>query len=451
MSVTLALEESLALPLIAALDDDVETMFVLGCRRVDVNGTSVLLVRSVHRVPDEAYLRRSFDSLRVDPSGWAPAIGRVDDDNCGVVFCHTHPGGVAELSERDVIADQEIGDTARERARANWHGSIVLAGRSSQPAVTGRLWTGTDEPRPIVRMRVVGRRLSIVEAGVVLDREGHDRDIRAFGEAGARSLASLRVGVVGVGGTGSAVVEMLARLGVRNFVVVDPDDLERSNVSRVFGSGPTDVGDAKVTVAAASIRRIAPDARVRSVKGSVVDRAATLELADRDVVFGCTDDHSGRLVLGRLPTWLLIPVIDCGVVIDSSDGVLDSIAMRVTRISVGDACLDCGAWVDKDIARSERLGAEERARLANEAYVPGLREPAPAVVAYTAMTAAMVVHELFDLCFSMRDEAGQTSMFLLGYDRFSTLGATGRPGHFCTSLPDRAAGFAEPFLGLTWV
>ncbi|MFN8052786.1 MAG: ThiF family adenylyltransferase [Acidimicrobiales bacterium] len=140
---------------------------------------------------------------------------------------------------------------------------------------------------------------------MVLDREGHDRDIRALGEAGARALASLRVGVVGVGGTGSAVVEMPAWLGVRDFVLVDPDNLERSNLSRVFGSSPTDVGDAKVTVAAAAIRRIAPDARVRSVKGSVVDRVATLELADRDVVFGCTDDHLGRLVLGRLPTWLL--------------------------------------------------------------------------------------------------------------------------------------------------
>lgn len=48
-----------------------------------------------------------------------------------------------------------------------------------------------------------------------------------------QTLGALRVGIVGCGGTGSAVAEQLVRLGVPHLTLIDADTLTESNVTRV--------------------------------------------------------------------------------------------------------------------------------------------------------------------------------------------------------------------------
>ena len=122
----------------------------------------------------------------------------------------------------------------------------------------------------------------------------------AFGGAIQQVLGDLRVAVVGCGGTGSAVVEQLARLGVRHFHLFDPDTLSASNVTRVYGSSIRDIGKPKVEVSAAQIARIAPDAEVLTTQAKITLEASARMLVESDVVFGCTDDNAGRLVLSRI-------------------------------------------------------------------------------------------------------------------------------------------------------
>jgi molybdopterin/thiamine biosynthesis adenylyltransferase len=76
-----------------------------------------------------------------------------------------------------------------------------------------------------VGSEVTWSRKSVTE----LDRPRYDRQIRAFGVAGQNILKSLRVGIVGLGGTGSIVLQELAHLGVTDFLLLDPDVVEESN------------------------------------------------------------------------------------------------------------------------------------------------------------------------------------------------------------------------------
>ena len=76
------------------------------------------------------------------------------------------------------------------------------------------------------------------------DLETVGRLAAAFGDEAARRLQGATVGVVGAGGTGSAAIEVLARAGVGRLIIVDPDDLEPSNLERVHGSWPRD-GEAR--------------------------------------------------------------------------------------------------------------------------------------------------------------------------------------------------------------
>ena len=117
---------------------------------------------------------------------------------------------------------------------------MVIAARDGQLRFTGHLDTGPGSA-------AIGRLWSVGDLFQLIYHEDHDdpyvsRTARSTGTS-ARSAArsrppsgDLTVGIVGCGGTGSAVAEQLARLGVRRFILTDPDTLSASNVTRVYGS-----------------------------------------------------------------------------------------------------------------------------------------------------------------------------------------------------------------------
>ena len=52
--------------------------------------------------------------------------------------------------------------------------------------------------------------------------------------------------------------------------------------------------------------------------GRITHESTAKLLLDADIVFGCTDDNAGRLVLSRIASYLLTPVVDCGVLLSSA-------------------------------------------------------------------------------------------------------------------------------------
>src|SRR6185312_10731205 len=129
------------------------------------------------------------------------------------------------------------------------------------PAISiDRAWVVGDRFRLIPSLEGSSRPLSAA----------FDRNVRAFGPIIQDTLRSLRVGIVGCGGTGSATAEQLVRLGVRTFTLVDPEELAESNVTRLYGSNPNQVGQPKVDVVAQNLRSIAPDADVTAFQSTIL-------------------------------------------------------------------------------------------------------------------------------------------------------------------------------------
>src|SRR5205823_6291294 len=81
------------------------------------------------------------------------------------------------------------------------------------------------------------------------------RHAQAFGKGTTERLRRLTVGVIGCSGTGSPVVEQLARLGVGKLVLVDPDKVEEKNLNRILNAtmGDAIAGRFKVDVAAEAV------------------------------------------------------------------------------------------------------------------------------------------------------------------------------------------------------
>ena len=347
----------------------------------------------MHWVPDSAYRVRNATELVVGSEGFVPALSAAEASESVPIWMHTHPGVSAspKLSARDHVVNAQLADLFRLRSGSAWYGALVFSPAADGLSFAGYIET-EDERSEIDRLWTTGARFALVQNwshSASPRDEMFDRSIRAFGGTIQSALAHLRVGVVGCGGTGSAVIEQLARLGVRKLRLFDPKILTRSNVTRVYGSTPRDIGKAKVDIAASHIARIAPDAELEVHRASITDEVTARHLADSDVIFGCTDDNAGRLVLSRIATYFMTPVIDCGVLLSSNETEqIEGIHGRVTLLVPGAPCLICRDRIDLRRAAAEALPRDERARLAAEGYAPGLPDIEPAVVTYTTQVAA---------------------------------------------------------------
>jgi molybdopterin/thiamine biosynthesis adenylyltransferase len=229
-----------------------------------------------------------------------------------------------------------------------------------------------------------------------------DRQALAFGRSLNEMLAGLRVGIIGCGATGSAVGMLLARLGVGRLYVVDRDFVEESNLNRLHGATMADVKvrRLKVDVFRHHVESMGIGVSVATHVGWVGEEACRDALRSCDVIFGCTDDHDGRLLLNRLAYFYLIPVIDMGFKVDVADEdpprILEA-AGRVTVLMPGTRCLLCRNTVDVTKARDEqlaRVNPEEFLIRREQQYVDGDAGPSPSVVTFTTDVACMAVDEL---------------------------------------------------------
>lgn len=76
-------------------------------------------------------------------------------------------------------------------------------------------------------------------------------------------LASARIGIAGAGGLGSNTAMLLARSGIGNFLIIDPDRIEPSNLNRQH-YWPDQIGLAKVEALKTQLLRLNPDIRVET-------------------------------------------------------------------------------------------------------------------------------------------------------------------------------------------
>lgn len=458
MTVTLVLPTHIAAELFDAANIEIETACVLLARQVETPcGNVRLLARAVHWVPEDAYLRRDATELSIASHGYVPALAEADADRSVPIWVHTHPGNESSPrpSERDEIVDEQLADLFRLRSGSSLYGAVVLARMKHSLQFTGHI-ESDDKRTDIDRTWITGRRFTLINNwlhDIAPPSDQFDRNIRAFGGEIQQVLGSLSVAVVGCGGTGSAVIEQLVRLGVRHLHLFDPDTLTAGNVTRVYGSYINQVGEPKVDVIAAHVLQIAPDAEVITTQAKITLESAARQLLDADVIFGCTDDNAGRLVLSRVASYLLTPVIDCGVLLSSgSDGQLIGIDGRVTILAPGTACLVCRDRIDLQRAAAEMLAPDEYDQLAQEGYAPALLDAQPAVVTFTTQVASAAVSELLERLIHYGPEPAPTELLLRSHEReVSTNDQDPREHHYCHLGTNKLGlGITEPYLEQTW-
>lgn len=356
-----------------------------------------LLCRTATAADPERFLALGFElphpeeieesemsGLTIAPTFWVRLAKPARKRGLSIVPIHTHPftQGQPEFSRRDLAGEAAL-QPVLER----------LTGRPSAAVVMGEATETIG--RFCNRTRIEGAARSVgqgpLRTAELWDRDIFDRHIRAFGEQGQARLRSLRVGVVGVSGTGSHVCEQLVRLGVGELVAVDPDAVEQVNLNRIVTATTDDAAQHRskaqtiVSYAASS----GTDSHVEPVVADLRHAGVAARLAALDALFGCTDTTISRAILNRLAVQQFIPYWDCGTEISSGSGLRAYGRMRVTL--AGAACLYCMGVVDPEALRIDLLDPSQRELEVARGYIQGGGVPAPSVVSINAVVASLAV------------------------------------------------------------
>lgn len=420
--------------------------FVL-CGESRTGQTAKLLSHDVLPIASEDFLMREPDGVTISSGALAKVAKRARNESLSILFAHSHPGGIAEFSRQDDREEAKLLPFFQSRAPDRVHGTVVLTER----AVAGRLYA--PQRTAADKILIVGNRLQVFGgSGTVADLGVYDRQVRAFGREIQEVLSSLRIGIVGVGGTGSLVAEQLYRLGVGHLRLFDGDCLDATNLNRVYNATMQDVGRPKVRIAKDRLDMIGFSTVVEAVAEPITEENAALGLRDCDIVFGCTDKHLPRAILTQLSLRYLIPVFDMGVLVDSDGGVIRGVHGRVTTLLPGESCLFCRGRISFEAIRIETLSESEREAQIRDGYAPELGEPAPAVIAFTSGIASAALSELLHRLTGFMGKDRQATEVLHNFDacRVRTNRVEARESCICRDRSLWGRGDERPFLGMMW-
>jgi len=188
------------------------------------------------------------------------------------------------------------------------------------------------------------------------------------------------IGVPGLGGGGSHIVQQLAHVGFLRYILYDDDIAEESNLNRLIGATPSDVlaRTSKLHLAKMAIYRLQPNASIRGFACKWQENPEPLR--ECQVVIGCVDSYKGREELEIACRRYLMHYIDIGMDVHGKDRPV--IGGQIIQSSPGGLCMTCVGFL------TDQKLAEEAARYGNAGPRPQVVWP-NGVLASTAVGLAV--------------------------------------------------------------
>lgn len=203
---------------------------------------------------------------------------------------------------------------------------------------------------------------------------------KVFGDLAQQKLSQLKVALIGCGGIGSVFAEQLGRLGVRNWILIDPDRLETLNLNRMPAANQKMVeqGWYKVNYVKWLLKRVYEiGSNIHTVNVSIENPEASKIVAQADLIVVATDNHLSRKLAQELALKYDRPLISMGTHIDISKSGQPKIYARVTVPPTGgDWCLMCGNVIDLRQASLEFAPLPIVKNTEDAGYISKIADPA---------------------------------------------------------------------------
>lgn len=185
--------------------------------------------------------------------------------------------------------------------------------------------------------------------------ERYIRNMEALSKEECLKLKNFKVGVIGCGGLGGYIIEMLGRIGIGYIAAVDGDVFQKSNLNRQILSSNLSIGKNKAREAKDRMMYVNPDVKVESFEEMLNENNAEKILKNLDLVIDALDSIDSRFLLQSKAKEYNIPLIH---------GSIGGWFGQVTTILPGDDTLK---FIYKEGIKS---GIEKK--LGNPSFIPPL-------------------------------------------------------------------------------
>lgn len=137
----------------------------------------------------------------------------------------------------------------------------------------------------------------------------YKRNLGVLNSSEQIELLQSKVAIIGVGGLGGTVLELLARIGVGKLIIADKDIIGDSNLNRQILSKETNLGQSKIEVAVKRVKEI--NSFIQIIGYSVFINSDNLEkiIEGAEVVVDALDNLPSRFVLQKACRNLKIPLV----------------------------------------------------------------------------------------------------------------------------------------------
>ena len=405
--------------------DGAEHGAVLRCGYARTESGVRLLVREVRKAEDAVdYVEGRIGHRMLKAAFIADQALEFAEDESVYLAVHCHGG-----TNRVRFSDVDMASHARGYpGLLDLIGGPAVGGLVISPgAAAGDFWAKDGSRGELETLTVVGEthtELTPNPRRVERADAAYERQARLFGDRGQAVLRRQTIAIVGLGGGGSLIAEQIAHLGVGRVILIDPDRVDETNLSRLVGSRRSDarpwltsparprwlrrvgtrLASRKVDVARRVFRTVSRQTEVIVIAEPIESSAAAAALLASDHVFLAADTATARLVVNAVAHQYLVPVTQIGakVTVDKGSGeVLDVFA--VARLVLpGRNCLWCNGLISPARLTEEATSAEQ---LERQRYVNDDGVHAPSVISLNSLGAGFAMNQWLMRLVGLSDDA----------------------------------------------
>lgn len=379
-----------------------------GCFILASKKGKVLFITDIFYPKEDSWITRDKDVCIPNSTYISSACLQANHLDKALIFVHSHPENhhPATFSLIDVISNKKMFQNL-ECILNNPIGSFVFSNKGINGAIFSK-----SKKQKIEAYSVYGEGINyIIDAGhkqKKLNREEFDRQIRFMKDSGVDILSNVNIAIVGLGGIGSPLAVMLAKMGVKNLSFYDFDKIEVHNLPRIFGATKKSIGKYKVDIVKKHIKSFSDDIKIKTYYKGIDTQT---DLSMHDVVFGCLDNHTTRDILNKNTLENSVLYIDsgCAIPLDSKQEVLQS-AITTSVVINGKPCLWCTNTISAMVIMEESLTNEELKQRQNDGYTQGV-EKAPSIITLTTAVATFAINRFLNVFKILKGSYPTKNMF----------------------------------------
>lgn len=357
-----------------------EVIGFLFCRRHQVSKRKVRYIPQTWVIPTpDCYEHQSASGLVLKQHFHSYLLENHLQPGLDVVHIHTHTGqGIPGFSHVD---DRYESEYARFIASSFPKKPRLISGVFDENLQSGQFRIWDRKGREFERVNFCNSLFEVSDTQNIMNNvDFMFARQQIFGSANQKALNQLKVGLIGCGGIGSIFAELLGRLGVKNWVLIDPDKLEAVNLNRMVGATQEMVEQNwyKVHYVKHLIKKIYHEGScVKTIPTTIESELAKQEIAACDLIVVATDNHLSRKTAQELALQYMRPLVCLGTHIEVKPNNTPQMYCRVTVPPLGGGwCLMCGNIINLQRAALELAPQQINQMAAGAGYLEGVNDPA---------------------------------------------------------------------------